>query len=154
RRRARIPAPRAAFTRLSGLKVPRLGVDSCIGMKAGGAKAAQTLRDLFSKEKAARGFDINLARKAAMGGWLVGAVVGYGLTPFYPPTAQFGSTGWVVAGSMSLFTLLWMGVLLRRPERVTRDTLLVTAYLGIVYVAVAQWLAGGLPAPYHELYPF
>jgi diguanylate cyclase (GGDEF)-like protein len=43
---------------------------------------------------------------------------------------------------------------MRRPERVTRDTLLLTAYLGMLNVAGAQWLAGGLPAPYHELYPF
>jgi diguanylate cyclase (GGDEF)-like protein len=123
-------------------------------MKAGGAGAAQTLRDLFSKEKAARGFDIELARKSAIGGWLVGAIVGYGLMPFYPPTARLGSTGWLVTACMSVFTLAWMFVLLYKPERVTRDTLLVTAYLGLFYVGFAQWLAGGLPAPYHELYPF
>jgi diguanylate cyclase (GGDEF)-like protein len=55
---------------------------------------------------------------------------------------------------MTIFTALWMTVLVRWPKRVTRDTLLVTAYLGLLYVAAAQWLAGGLPAPYHELYPF
>jgi diguanylate cyclase (GGDEF)-like protein len=47
-----------------------------------------------------------------------------------------------------------MYLLFRHDERVTFNTLLVTAYLGIVNVAVEQWLAGGVPAPYHELYPF
>jgi len=49
---------------------------------------------------------------------------------------------------------VWMYILMRRSERITRDTLLVTAYLGLVNIVAAQWLAGGLPAPYHELYPF
>jgi diguanylate cyclase (GGDEF)-like protein len=123
-------------------------------MRVEAAKARRTLRELFSKEKAARGFDIALARKAAMGGWIVGSVVGYGLMPFYPPTARLGASGWLITACLSVFTLLWMVVLLRKPERVTRDTLLVTAYLALLYVGFAQWLAGGLPAPYHELYPF
>lgn len=121
---------------------------------SGANTAGSVLRDLFSKEKAARGFDINLAIKASKGGWLLGAAVGFGLQPFYPPTARYGDIGWLVIGALSVFTGLWMYILMRRPEHVTRDTLLVTAYLGLVNVAVAQWLAGGLPAPYHELYPF
>lgn len=112
------------------------------------------LRDVFSREKAARGFDITLAIKASKGGWMLGAAVGFGLEPFYPPTARIGSAGWLMIGALCVFTGAWMYVLMRRPERVTRDTLLLTAYLGLVNVAVAQWLAGGLPAPYHELYPF
>jgi diguanylate cyclase (GGDEF)-like protein len=122
--------------------------------EARASTALRTLRDLFSKEKASRGFDIDLARKASTGGWLLGAAVGFGLQPFYPPTARIGASGWGVVALLAVATGAWIWTLTRRPERVTRDTLLFTAYLGLVNVAVAQWLAGGLPAPYHELYPF
>jgi diguanylate cyclase (GGDEF)-like protein len=112
------------------------------------------LRDFFSKEKAARGFNLAMAVKAAKGGWLLGTVVGFGLQPFYPPTARIGGAGWIALGVLSAATGVWMNILMLRSERVTRDGLLATAYLGLVNVAAAQWLAGGLPAPYHELYPF
>jgi diguanylate cyclase (GGDEF)-like protein len=112
------------------------------------------LRDFLSKEKAARGFNLPMAIKASKGGWVLGASVGFGLQPFYPPTARIGASGWVVIGVFSVLTGVWMNVLMRRPERVTRKTLLLTAYLGLINVAVSQWLAGGFPAPYHELYPF
>ena len=122
--------------------------------EAGATKARLRLRDLFSKEKAARGFDIDLAIKSSKSGWVLGAVVGFGLEPFYPPTARIGATGWLVVALLALCTGVCMYVLTKRPERVTRDTLLFTAYLALANVAAAQWLAGGLPAPYHELYPF
>ncbi|HEX6461557.1 MAG TPA: GGDEF domain-containing protein [Thermoleophilaceae bacterium] len=112
------------------------------------------LRDFFSPEKAARGFDLGLAVKSSKTGWVLGGSVGYALMPFYPPTARIGMAGWGVIGALSVATGIWMYILMRRPERITRDTLLLTAYLGLAYIVAAQWLAGGLPAPYHELYPF
>jgi diguanylate cyclase (GGDEF)-like protein len=45
-------------------------------------------------------------------------------------------------------------VLFKHSERMTYDTLLVTSYLGLCMVAMEQWLAGGVPAAYHELFPF
>jgi diguanylate cyclase (GGDEF)-like protein len=122
--------------------------------QARASTALRTLRDLLSREKASRGFDIDLARKASKGGWLLGAAVGFGLEPFYPPTARIGTAGWAVLSIFALATAAWIWMLTHRPERVTRDTLLLTAYLGLANVGAAQWLAGGLPAPYHELYPF
>ena len=98
----------------------------------------QMLRELFSKEKAARGFDMNLAVKASKGGWLLGAAVGFALEPFYPPTARIGSAGWLVTAGLGAATGIWINILIRRPERVTRDTLLVTAYFGLMNIAVAQ----------------
>lgn len=123
-------------------------------MTAAGIKPWRMLRDFFSDEKATRGFDLGLAVRASKGGWVLGAAVGYALMPFYPPTARFGGAGWGVIAVFSLATGIWMNILMRRPERITRDTLLLTAYLGLVNIVVAQWLAGGLPAPFHELYPF
>ncbi len=125
-------------------------------IKTGANIAWRILRDLFSKEKAARGFDIDAcAIKASKGGWLLGALVGFGLEPFYPPTARIGDAGWFVIGALAAahrdLDLLPDA---HGPSGSRRDTLLITAYLGLVNVAAAQWLAGGLPAPYHELYPF
>jgi diguanylate cyclase (GGDEF)-like protein len=122
--------------------------------EAGATRARLKLRDLFSKEKAARGFDINLAIKSSKSGWVLGAAVGFTLEPFYPPTARIGMAGWLVVALLVVCTGVCMYVMTKRPERVTRDTLLFTAYLALANVAAAQWLAGGLPAPYHELYPF
>jgi len=113
------------------------------------------LREVFSRERSFRGADIVLARKASKVGWVLGGTVGYGLLPFYPPTHQVGvAAGWGLTAAVSVITGTWMYFLFRRDERVTFNTLLLTAYLGIVNVAVEQWLAGGVPAPYHELYPF
>lgn len=113
------------------------------------------LREVFSRERSFRGADIVLARKASKVGWVLGGTVGYGLLPFYPPTQQIGvAAGWGLTAAVSVLTGTWMYFLFRRDERVTFNTLLLTAYLGIVNVAVEQWLAGGVPAPYHELYPF
>src|SRR3954452_15321543 len=112
------------------------------------------LRELFSRERSFRGADIVLARKASKVGWVLGGAVGYGLLPFYPPTHQIGvAAGWGLTAAVSMLTGAWLFFLFRHNERVGFNTLLLTAYLGIAYVAVEQWLAGGVPAPYHQLYP-
>jgi diguanylate cyclase (GGDEF)-like protein len=113
-----------------------------------------SIREVFSRERSFRGADIVLARKASKVGWVLGGVVGYSLVPFYPPTERIGAPGWALTGAVSLLTGIWVYFLFRHNERVTFNTLLLTAYLGILNVAVQQWLAGGVPAPYHELYPF
>jgi diguanylate cyclase (GGDEF)-like protein len=114
-----------------------------------------SLREIFSRERSFRGADIDLARKASKVGWVLGGTVGYGLLPFYPPTHQIGVlAGWAATVGVGALTGIWIYFLFRHNERVTFNTLLLTAYLGILNVAVEQWLAGGVPAPYHELYPF
>jgi diguanylate cyclase (GGDEF)-like protein len=112
------------------------------------------LRGLFSRERSFQGADIELARRFSKVGWPIGAVVGFGLVPFYPPTAEIGNAGWAFTALDGVLTLAWIAYLYRYNARVTFDTLLFTAYFGLLNVAGAQWLAGGLPAPYHELYPF
>jgi diguanylate cyclase (GGDEF)-like protein len=113
------------------------------------------LREVFSRERSFRGADIDLARKASKVGWVLGGTVGYSLLPFYPPTQQIGVVGgWGLTACVSVLTGTWMYLLFRHDERVTFNALLLTAYLGIANVAVEQWLAGGVPAAYHELYPF
>jgi diguanylate cyclase (GGDEF)-like protein len=110
---------------------------------------------VLSRERSFRGADIVLARKASKVGWGLGGVVGYSMLPFYPPTARIGvAAGWSATLAVTALTGTWIYFLFRHNERVTFNTLLLTAYLGIVNVVTMQWLAGGVPAPYHELYPF
>jgi diguanylate cyclase (GGDEF)-like protein len=119
---------------------------------ASGGRAG--LREFFSRERSFRGAHIGIARRFSKAGWAIGAVVGFSLVPFYPPTAAIGGIGWLFTAVDALLTAGWIFYLYRFNERVTFNTLLFTAYFGLANVAVAQWLAGGLPAPYHELYPF
>jgi diguanylate cyclase (GGDEF)-like protein len=107
----------------------------------------------LSREDSFRGADLELARKASKIGWPVGVLLGYSLLPFYQPTAAVGNIGWAITAFDAVVTLAWVFVLFRFNELVTFNLLLFTAYLGLANVVVAQWLAGGLPAPYHELYP-
>jgi diguanylate cyclase (GGDEF)-like protein len=112
-----------------------------------------TKRSMLSRKDAFRGADIELARKSSKVGWPIGALIGFGLIPFYQPTAAIGNLGWALTAFDFLVTVGWIFVLFHFNDRVTFNILLFTAYLGLANVVIAQWLAGGLPAPYHELYP-
>jgi diguanylate cyclase (GGDEF)-like protein len=115
----------------------------------------ERLRGAFARENQFAGADIELARRFTRIGWILGCVVAYVLFPLYPPTHVLGDAGWLVTpGATSFAVAGWMYFSLKHPERVTFNVLLVTSYMGIVMVGLGQWLAGGLPAPYHELYPF
>ena len=83
--------------------------------------------------------------------WIVGAVLAVAVMPLTPPTAAIGDLGWPVAGANALVALVAAGVLLRR-SRVSYSALLLGGYVGVAQIALAQWLAGGLDAPYWQLY--
>ena len=113
------------------------------------------LRTAFSRDKQFKGANLELALRFTRAGWLLGVVVAYTLFPFYPPTQAIGDAGWLVApGATSVLTIGLLYVLFKHSERMTFNALLVTSYMGVAFVAIEQWLAGGVPAPYHELYPF
>jgi diguanylate cyclase (GGDEF)-like protein len=113
------------------------------------------LRTAFSREKQFKGANIELALRFTRAGWLLGVVVAYALFPFYPPTVELGTAGILLApGATSVGTVGLLYVLYKHGDRMTYNTLLVTSYMGVAFVATEQWLAGGVPAPYHELYPF
>ena len=113
------------------------------------------MRAVFSRERQFLGADIALARRFTRVGWLLGAAVAYALFPLYPPTEVIGSAGWLITPcAVSVPTFGWLYFLFRHDDRVTFNTLLSSSYMGLGLVALEQWLAGGVPAPYHELYPF
>jgi diguanylate cyclase (GGDEF)-like protein len=82
---------------------------------------------------------------------IVGAVLVLAAMPLTPPTAAIGNLGWFVAGVNVLASLAAAAALLRT-SRVSYTTLLLAGYVGVAQIAVAQWLAGGLEAPYWQLY--
>jgi diguanylate cyclase (GGDEF)-like protein len=113
------------------------------------------LRTAFSREKQFKGANLELALRFTRAGWLLGVVVAYTLFPFYPPTQALGTAGILLApGATTVLTIGLLYVLFKHGARMTFNTLLVTSYMGVAFVAIEQWLAGGVPAPYHELYPF
>ena len=84
--------------------------------------------------------------------WLLSGVLTLAYLPLDPPTDAIGDAGWIVAGVMIAFSFgagVW---LLRRTEPVSFDVLLLVSYFGVAQVALLQWLAGGIDAPYQNLY--
>ena len=84
--------------------------------------------------------------------WLLSGVLTLAYLPLDPPTDAIGDAGWIVAGVMIAFSFAAGVTLLRRTEPVSFDVLLLVSYFGVAQVALLQWLAGGIDAPYQNLY--
>jgi diguanylate cyclase (GGDEF)-like protein len=97
------------------------------------------------------GVDADLARRMGAVIWLIGALLALAVIPLTPPTGPLGGLGWVVAAANCLVALGGAALLLRR-SRVSFGALLAGNYLALAQIGVAQWLAGGLEAPYWELF--
>jgi diguanylate cyclase (GGDEF)-like protein len=95
----------------------------------------------------------DLATAKRMGGivWLIGWVVVVVLLPVAPPTEHVGDVGWVFVAVTLLGTLGLVYRLVRIPERVTPNELLLSSYLALAYLALLVWL-GGRDAPYQQLF--
>jgi diguanylate cyclase (GGDEF)-like protein len=120
----------------------------------GGSNLREGLRTFFSREEQFHGANLPLARRFTLVGWLLATVTANAMLPFYPPTVELGSEGWLIPAAFSVVIAVWLYVLLKHGERIDFNVLIVSSYAGFGMIAVDQWLAGGLPAPYHELYPF
>src|SRR6185436_18840310 len=97
------------------------------------------------------GIDRALATRMAGAFWIVGALLVLTALPLTPPTEAIGDAGWIVAG-LSTAVAFGGSALLLRHGRASLNVLLACAYLGLAQIAVAQWLAGGVTAPYRQLY--
>src|SRR5689334_12416594 len=97
------------------------------------------------------GIDRALATRMAAAFWIVGALLVLTALPLTPPTAAIGAAGWAVAGLSTVVAFTGSTALLRH-GRVSPTMLLACAYVGLAQIAVAQWLAGGVTAPYRQLY--
>jgi diguanylate cyclase (GGDEF)-like protein len=103
------------------------------------------------KDDGYAGVDRGLATRMAAAFWIVGAVLVLTALPLTPPTDAIGSGGWVLVGASTLVSLGGAALLLRRGTA-SYDVLLATGYVSIGQIALAQWLAGGVAAPYRQLY--
>ena len=97
------------------------------------------------------GVDRDLARRMAAAFWVVGAVLALAVLPLTPPTAAIGDVGWLVVAAEALISLGAAAVLLRAAH-VSYQALLLSGYVALTQIAIAQWLAGGLEAPLWQLY--
>jgi diguanylate cyclase (GGDEF)-like protein len=97
------------------------------------------------------GGDLDNARRLGVFLWLLGTSLIVGLLPFSPPTDQIGDAGWVAAW---LLVATGCGVAYALYKRWIRtwEGLLLPSYVSVVGVAVMQWLAGGVGAPYQVLF--
>ena len=97
------------------------------------------------------GVDRGLATRMAAVFWVVGTVLVLTALPLTPPTDAIGSAGWALTGASGLLALVGAAVLVRR-RRASFAVLLAIGYVGVAQIALAQWLAGGISAPYRQLY--
>jgi GGDEF domain-containing protein len=97
------------------------------------------------------GVDKGLATRMAAVFWIVGVALALAVLPLTPPTAPIGVAGFALAAASGLLSLGGGALLLRR-KRVSYSLLLAVGYVGVAQIAVAQWLAGGLEAPYWRLF--
>jgi diguanylate cyclase (GGDEF)-like protein len=97
------------------------------------------------------GVDRGLATRMAAAFWGVGAVLVLIVLPLTPPTEAIGNAGWLIAGAIGLVAL-GGALLLLRLGRASFSVLLAVGYASVAQIAVAQWLAGGVQAPYRQLY--
>jgi diguanylate cyclase (GGDEF)-like protein len=100
------------------------------------------------------GGDVALARRFAAAMWLFGTAVMFVLEAFFPPTHVFGAWGWAMPVAGALTALIIIRVLADKRLNVGFDFLYASQYIGLVCIAVTQFLAGGRIAPFHELYMF
>jgi diguanylate cyclase (GGDEF)-like protein len=96
----------------------------------------------------------DLANAQRIGAFLWGLVVALvvGLWTLTPPTDAIGSAGWIVAGAIAAASFALLYALWTRQLLVSWRSLLVASYVGVVGIAIMQWLAGGVGAPYDRLF--
>ena len=93
--------------------------------------------------------DMDMVRRFGGVLWIFGAFVTAVVLPLWPPTQRIGGGGWAVGAGIVLLSLASALVLLRWPERVTPNALLVMTYLAVATLALLVWVGGD---PYLPLF--
>lgn len=110
------------------------------------------LGELFAGSKEAYGLtDLHNAKRMGGLACTVGLLLILVLLPFDPPTHHLGDAGWVLAGACAVVPAAVGARLLRWPEGVTPNELMLLSYLALTVIAALEWL-GGPRSPYMELF--
>ena len=112
-------------------------------MASYGKPRSNTKRDAYA------GVDLEQARQIGALLGVIGILASVSFLWWAPPTARLGAAGWGLAGLL-LSSAVIASVCAWRS--VSFDQGLLLAYLGLVQVGLAEWLAGGYGSPYHELF--
>jgi diguanylate cyclase (GGDEF)-like protein len=114
---------------------------------------ARRLAALFAKsEDPYAGAELTLAQRIVALMWALSALLALVFTPFAPPTAELGWAGWLVFCPMIAGGFVIARFLARGGRHATFGTMLLLSYLGLVELAVIQWLTGGHSSPFGQLY--
>jgi diguanylate cyclase (GGDEF)-like protein len=109
------------------------------------------MKRMLSGRRDYAGVDLDIARRMGAAIWIVGALLAIAVLPLAPPTEPLGGVGWMVVAANCAVAVAGAAILLRRAT-ISYGALLAGAYLGLGQIVLAQWLAGGLEAPYWELF--
>jgi diguanylate cyclase (GGDEF)-like protein len=97
------------------------------------------------------GGDLINARRLGATLWVVTLTLTAALSIFSPPTAELGETGWLVAAAFAGGATIALVALWRRQLLASWRILLIASTLPVAWIAVMQWLAGGLEPSYDGL---
>jgi diguanylate cyclase (GGDEF)-like protein len=120
---------------------------------APGPARRAALRALFAKrEDPYAGADLANARRILALAAALTSVLELVFLPFDPPTHVLGAAGWAVGGLLVAAPLAVARRLARGTAFSSFEWMLGLAYLGMIQIAVLQWLAGGAGGPYQKLF--
>lgn len=84
--------------------------------------------------------------------WSLGLLLAACLWPLSPPDqSSLGDAGWAAAIGMEVAGISYVYTLASSRFEWTFGMLLLSGYAGVLMIAVTQWLAGGVGAPYERL---
>lgn len=95
--------------------------------------------------------DLSVAKRIGGWAWGLGLLFVFVLLPFDTPTHHVGDSGWLLAGACLAASAAGGVRLLRWPERVTPNELMLLSYLALAGITALEWL-GGRRSPYMELF--
>jgi len=111
------------------------------------------LRELLGSGGAPRA-TLDIGRAQRVGGvfWLIGGIAAAFLLPFSPPTEAIGWGGWLFAALGVCCCFALAARRFRPGVALSIDEIFYSGWVGLLAIALLEWLAGGIGSPYGNLY--